>query len=52
MSKGYKKEWIDKVKQKFNDVQSANKKNNNASTKQCNNKEREKRNTSGMVSIR
>jgi hypothetical protein len=51
MSKGYKKEWIDKVKQKFNDVQSANKKDNNAAGKQCNNKERKERNASGMVRI-
>jgi hypothetical protein len=51
MSKGYKKEWIDKVKSKFNDVQPANKKDNNAAAKQCNNKERKERNASGVVRI-
>ena len=33
MSKGYKKEYIDKVKQKFNDIQSSSKGNSNSAGK-------------------
>jgi hypothetical protein len=51
MSKGYKKEWIDKVKQKFNDVQPTDKKNNNAASKQCDNKNGKERNATGVVRI-
>jgi hypothetical protein len=51
MSKGYKKEWIDKVKQKFNDVHTTDKKNNNVAAKQCDNKERKERNASGVVRV-
>lgn len=36
MSKGYKKEYIDKVKQKFNDVQSGSKGNSNSVRKSQN----------------
>lgn len=36
MSKGYKKEYIDKVKAKFNDVQSSSKHNSNSTGKPSN----------------
>ena len=36
MSKGYKKEYIDKVKQKFNDLQTTNKRDSNDTGKQQN----------------
>lgn len=36
MSKGYKKEYIDKVKQKFNDVQAVSNGNNKPVGKPCN----------------
>lgn len=36
MSKGYKKEYIDKVKQKFNDLQSGSKGNSNVTGKSQN----------------
>jgi len=38
MSKGYKKEYIDKVKSKFNDVQSSSKGNSNIAGKSQNDK--------------
>jgi hypothetical protein len=40
MSKGYKKEYIDKVKAKINDLQSGSKKDSNAAGKPSNNKDR------------
>ena len=38
MSKGYKKEYIDKVKQKFNDLQTTNNGNNKHTAKSFNDK--------------
>ena len=38
MSKGYKKEYIDKVKQKFNDIQSSHTRDKVNNGKQCNDK--------------
>ena len=36
MSKGYKKEYINKVKEKFNDLQSTRDKNSNTASKSSN----------------
>ena len=38
MSKGYKKEYLQKVKEKFNDLQAANNNNNKSTGKSCNDK--------------
>jgi hypothetical protein len=38
MSKGYKKEYLQKVKEKFNDLQTANNKNNKPTGKSCDDK--------------
>ena len=40
--RSYKREFVERVKQKFNDVQPSNKGNNNNTAKPCNDKEREK----------
>jgi hypothetical protein len=49
--RSYKREFVDKVKQKFNDLQPVNNKPNNIIAKQCNDKRGEVRNTS-RVDIR
>jgi hypothetical protein len=36
--RSYKREFVDKVKQKFNDLQSIKKDNNNLTSKQCDDK--------------
>lgn len=51
MSKGYKKEYITKVKEKFNDLQSNRKGDRNIIEKSCNDKGCKIRNTGGMVSM-
>lgn len=38
MSKGYKKEYLEKVKQKFNDLQATGNNNNKSTGKSCNDK--------------
>lgn len=48
MSKGYKKEYLDKVKQKFYDVQPSSKLNNGNATKPLNDKGRKVSHTSRM----
>jgi hypothetical protein len=52
MSKGYKKEWIEKVKQKFNDVQPNNNKDNRPANKQSDNKIGKVCNSNGVDRIR
>ena len=47
--RSYKREFVDKVKQKFNDLQSSNNNNNNAAAIKCNDKRGEVRNTSRVV---
>ena len=42
--RSYKREFVERVKQKFNDIQPSNKGNNNNLAKPCNDQEREKRN--------
>ena len=51
MSKGYKKEYVDKVKAKFNDLQSGSKQNPNAAGKPSNDKHGKVRHASGMASV-
>ena len=46
--RSYKREFLDKVKQKFNDLQPGNKNNKDATRKPCNDKKREERDTKGM----
>lgn len=51
MSKGYKKEYIDKVKQKFNDVQSSSKGNTNIAGKSQNDSHGKVLNSSRVVKL-
>jgi len=51
MSKGYKKEYIDKVKQKFNDIQSSSKGNTNSTGKPQNDSHSKVLNSSRMVKL-
>ena len=47
--RSYKREFLDKVKEKFNDVQPGNKNIANDLRKSCDDKERSKCNTARMV---
>lgn len=47
--RSYKREFVDKVKQKFNDLQPSNKNNPDNTAKPRNDKEREKRNAERMA---
>ena len=49
MSKGYKKEYIDKVKQKFNDIQSGHKENQRNAGITCNDKASDNKQSSKLV---
>ena len=49
MSKGYKKEFIDKVKQKFNDIQSGYKEDNRNVAKSCYDKKCDSKQSSKLV---
>jgi len=51
MSKGYKKEYVDKVKAKFNDLQSGSKKDSNAAGKPSNGKDGTVHNADRMARI-
>lgn len=51
MSKGYKKEYIEKVKAKFNDLQSGSKQNTNTAGKSPNDKDRSVHNTDRVARI-
>lgn len=52
MSKGYKKEYIEKVKQKFNDLQSGNKRTENNLGKSSNDNRSSLHNTDRVVKQR
>ncbi len=47
--RSYKRDFVDKVKQKFNDLQSSNNNNNNSTAIKCNDKRGEVRNTARVV---
>ena len=51
MSKGYKKEYIDKVKTKFNDLQSSSKHNSNSTGKSQNDSNGKVLNTGRVVKL-
>lgn len=51
MSKGYKKEYVDKVKAKFNDLQSGSKKDSNAAGKPSDAKHGQVHNTERVARI-
>jgi hypothetical protein len=51
MSKGYKKEYIDKVKQKFNDIQSNSKGNTNTTGNSQNDKHSKVCNSSRVAKL-
>ena len=51
MSKGYKKEYVEKVKAKFNDLQSGSKQNSNTAGKSSNDKNHSVHNTDRVVRI-
>lgn len=47
--RSYKREFIDKVKQKFNDLQPSNKNNKDTTRKPCNDPQRKERDAKGMA---
>ena len=51
MSKGYKKEYVEKVKAKFNDLQSSSKKDSNAAGKSSDDKHRPVHNAERVVRV-
>ena len=51
MSKGYKKEYIDKVKAKFNDLQSSSNGNKHSTDKSRNDKDSKVCKSSGVVKL-
>ena len=51
MSKGYKKEYIEKVKAKFHDLQSSSKKDSNTAGKSSNDKDRSVHNTDRVARL-
>lgn len=50
--RSYKREFVEKVKQKFNDLQPSNKNNKDNLAKPCNDKERQKRDAERMAFCR